>query len=381
MLNETRDKLANAEERVRGLREEKARARTVQAAAKAAAEESGTEASLNAARAATDAVSGIDIAIDEASAQQMLLLQRVADAESGMSGFSTPTMNGWEEASRRLSLSGGNLRVDVPAGSLLSPRRLTPVPASPDSPGNRYLWPVLESQPFGSGDGDLVATDYTVSFSNAELTGTTGNVEIETATDAQKATLSPTIALATPSAKTFAVVGKNVPSQLFDSQLALQAFLSSELGRRLADKIDAHVVTAIQAATPPNSTSGSDLVAKIRNSISSMRTLGGDPTVIAMTPADAGALDLTEDTAGNHVFRVDLEGSGNPVWSLQVRESPTVTAPTLVDPSRIGLTYLGGASVLADPFSSMETNLVKVRAEVEAKFHVRNVQQGAYRIA
>jgi hypothetical protein len=35
---------------------------------------------------------------------------------------------------------------------------------------------------------------------------------------------------------------------------------------------------------------------------------------------------------------------------------------------------------LVDPYSSMERNLVRVRAEVEATFHVRNVAQGAFGI-
>jgi hypothetical protein len=122
-------------------------------------------------------------------------------------------------------------------------------------------------------------------------------------------------------------------------------------------------------------------VAKIRNAVADARDLGSEPTVIALTPADAAALDLTQDGAGNYVFSLRLAGSGSPVWSLQVREVPDVSAPLLVDPRALGLIYTGDGTVLVDPYSSMERNLVRVRVEVEAKMHVRNVGQGAFAIA
>jgi hypothetical protein len=78
---------------------------------------------------------------------------------------------------------------------------------------------------------------------------------------------------------------------------------------------------------------------------------------------------------------VAVEGSGVPIWSLLVREVPSLSDPLLVDPALLGLSYVGTGEVLVDPYSAMTTNQVRARAEIEAAFHVRNIAQGAYVIA
>jgi hypothetical protein len=132
------------------------------------------------------------------------------------------------------------------------------------------------------------------------------------------------------------------------------------MARQLDATIDAHVTGAIEAAGTPNGSTGADLVAKIRNGIADMRDLGGEPTHIALSPSNAAGLDLIQDSAGNYVFALRLAGSGSPVWSLQVREA-AVSDPLLVDPRAVGLDYSGEGSVLVDPYSSMERNLVRAR--------------------
>ena len=52
----------------------------------------------------------------------------------------------------------------------------------------------------------------------------------------------------------------------------------------------------------------------------------------------------------------------------------------LIDPAVLGVLYTGTGTILADPYSAMERNLVRVRIEGEALFHVRDVA-GAYVIA
>lgn len=382
MHEETRDKLSQADDRLRALRQEKARATKMLGSAKSAFSESSEDTKGGAARVlneAAAAVASVEDAISKVGEEQVGLLRRLGDAEAGVSGFSSPGVNGWRVAADKLDLSAGVLRADVSAASLLAPSAVrTPTPSTPSTPtapvSNRWLFPALAQTPFGADFGDLVATDFVVSTSQSAVSG----VEIAVASDTEKATLPVTVTLATPTAREFAVVVPNVPAKLFDSQDALRAFLSVEMSRRLNDAYDAHVVGAIEAASPPHGSTGADLPAKIRNGVASMANLGATPTVLALSPADAASLDLTTD-AGGYIFSVRLAGSGSPIWSLQVREAPACSAPLLVDPS-LGLTYAGEGSILVDPFTGLSVNQVKVRSEIEAKFHIRNIL-GAYSIS
>ena len=52
----------------------------------------------------------------------------------------------------------------------------------------------------------------------------------------------------------------------------------------------------------------------------------------------------------------------------------------LIDPAVLGVLYTGTGTILTDPYSAMERNLVRVRIEGEALFHVRDIA-GAYVIA
>ncbi len=392
MLHDLRDRLGALEDRLRSLREERMRAAQVAEAAKAAyggAREDTEPAAFAAAKQASDAVKAVEAKIDEASEGQVELLRRLGDAEQGRAGLSYIGVDGWGEAARKLDLARNELRFDVSAAALLTPtlppsqRQSVPPPAQGAASGaappvsNRWLYPVLQSAPFGSSSGDLAATDFVLDVTQDALTG----VEIAPATDTEKSVLTPDIGLANPVARTFAIVNEGLPEQLFSNQDALRAALSADLGRRLSESFDSHVVWKIEAATPPHASTGSDLVTKIRNAIADARDLGSTPTHVALTPSDCATLDLSEDGAGHMIFRVDREGSGSPVWSLQVREVPTISHPTLIDPVLLGLSYYAGATILVDPYTGLSSNQVRVRVECEAVFHVRNIGQGAFSIS
>jgi hypothetical protein len=402
MHDEIRQGLNEVESRIRGLREERARLKKVFDSAKAAYTESlaaGGEDNDSAARAAAmgakSALDQVDQKLADAQEDQLGLLRRLGDRESGVAGFASPGLDGWNEAARKLSLADGDLRIDVPGASLIQAQVQAPsLPSSPSdgsfrvasqqpatvpSASIRYLYPVFSQSPFG-GPGDLNATDYTVQFDQTELTGVERDPD---QTSPAKATITPTIALANPSARTFAVVLDAVPARVFDSQGALRQLLGVEMARQLDQAIDAHTVDVIENASPPSGSTGTDLVTKIRNAISDMRDLGGEPSVIALTPSDAASLDLSvQPGTGDYIFATRISGEGSPVWSVVVREVPTITNPTLIDPNRLGVLYAGDGSVLVDPFGpNLKTNQVSVRTEVEARMHVRNIEQGAFVIA
>src|SRR5438093_1584063 len=91
----TSEKLAELEQKIRALREEKARAVKVKDSAVNAAEATDDQASYDAAKAAVDAVKAIDARLEECNEQQVTLL-RMAGGPTTFSGGS-----GWEEAARQ----------------------------------------------------------------------------------------------------------------------------------------------------------------------------------------------------------------------------------------------------------------------------------------
>ncbi|MEO8092062.1 MAG: hypothetical protein ABI726_05070 [bacterium] len=386
-----RAELSGIESELRSLREQQAKARKAKDATVKAHDTNPGDEAYAAAEAASDLLTQIEKQIERLTSNQIDVLKEVGDGE-GYGRFkpaTLPRIDGWDEASKTLSLQDGDLRYDVSAQSLIrgqatlrpTPPEARNLPVSSPADRGRFLYPVMEQQPFGSAPGDLAATDFVVTFDMTELTGLTG---VERAPDAitPKAELSPTITMATVAARQHAVVLDAVPSKIFDTQTALRALLGTEMARRVDQSIDSHVVAKIEAANPPNSESGADLVAKIRNGIKSMHDLGGDPLVLALTPTDAAGLDLLgQPGSGDYLFTTHIAGSGSPVWSLIVREVPGIAAPTLISPQVLGVLYLGTGSVLVDPFKNLETNQVRARVELEATYHIRNAVQGAYVIA
>ncbi len=387
MLNPNdKAKLGDLDKAIRATRISRAEALKLVTAADAAAKAHPTAETQETAKLAKARLAQVDTGLGELEVRQSEALGDLANLEGGRADLGLSSADdGWSKAAASLDLDHGQLRVNVQASDLLRPAAAVSPPKPPPGgpspaipPAVRYLYPALASAPFGNQTSDLAATDFVIAASTFE-NAVTGGVEIGTATTTTKATMPLTVTIATPTARTFAIVAEAVPAKLFETQAALNAFLSTEMSRRLGDAYDSHVVSAIESATPPNGSTGTDLVAKIRNAIAEARDLGSEPTVIALTPSDAASLDLSTDDGG-YVFNVKAANGGDGVWQLAVREAPAVTHPLLIDPARIGLSYLATGTVLADPYSAMKTNQVRLRAEVEAKFHVRNIAQGAYSI-
>ena len=403
-MQQIKAQLEGIEEKLRGLREERARAVKVREAAKAAVAASPDgeegEPAYQAAQASVTAVNEIEQRIDAEQQRQMELLKSLGDYEHGRSGFTLGGVSGWEKASRELDLGRGELRVGVEAASLVA-QSVSPTPPAPSfpravpvggagaadatAPGttNRWTYPVFNYTPFGPSPGDLVTTDFVVSFTQDPASGLTGVERVDPAASTpDKTTLPLSAALATPAAHQFAVIAEALPAVIFNNQGALQQLLSVEMGRRLSEAIDSHVVDTIEATSGlPSGSTGANLIERIRNGIASMHNAGGAPSVIALTPGDAATLDLSTDAGGYVFVRIAGTAGQQTVWRLAVRESPSVNAPLLIDPERLGVLFLGNAEVLADPFSSLKQNLVRVRVEAEGRMHVRNIRQGARAIA
>ncbi len=156
--------------------------------------------------------------------------------------------------------------------------------------------------------------------------------------------------------------------------------MEQELRRRIDVEIDTHVVEAILTSAPVSGSTGSDLIAKARNAVAAHRQLRSSPSVLALNPDDSASLDLTtEDGSGAYVFVIRSSGA-DVLWTLTVVESPAVDDPILIDPARLGVLLTGAGSLVADPYSGLERNVVRLRCEVEAVAHIRSAA-GAYVIA
>ncbi len=218
--------------------------------------------------------------------------------------------------------------------------------------------------------GAASVTDFTVSFTQPTVTG----LERAPAAVTTKPTLPATYALATPDVRQHAILAEDVPVRLFDSA-AFPAFLDTESKRQVDLSVDRHVQSQIAAASPPSGSTGTGLIAKIRNAVAASRALGAWPTTLLVSPTDSSALDLSV-TGGDsmYVFALRDTGTGSPLWALQVIESAAVTNPTLIDPGRAAVLYVGRGSVVVDATSGLKTNVARIRTEIEALLHVRNPQ-------
>src|SRR5262245_26989549 len=115
-MQEIREQLHQVEDRLRALRQDKARGIKIREAAKKAYAESdvGEDSPLyQAALEAVNTVAGIEAELQSGQEQQTALLKQVGDLEAGQSGFTLGGESGWATAARRLDLNAGELRADV----------------------------------------------------------------------------------------------------------------------------------------------------------------------------------------------------------------------------------------------------------------------------
>ncbi len=240
----------------------------------------------------------------------------------------------------------------------------------------RFLYPSFQRTRLEK--GELALWDYKQKGSRT----VTGEVERDPVSTEEKATLDLEVELETPSLRTFAVVVANVPVKLLEAEEALRAFLETEMAYQVNLAVDRHVLAQIAAAAPPVGETGATIIEKVRTAVSAMRALGAQPTMLALSPTDAAALDTMKTGTGG-LEQYIFVGEGNEVGSvpslfgLAVLELPHIEKPMLLDPKIAGVLYSATGLLLIDPYSGMTKNVVRLRMEVEGLLHVRDVS-GVY---
>ncbi len=333
--------------------------------------------------------------IEDLTAVQVATLKMFGETPRGRRDQNGPRAgeggggDGWATAARELSIADGRLRVDMPARDLLaaglkvnpgeggftSPARDVPgVTASGQD--HRGLYGVFPRE--NVEQGDLALTEWVQTGSRS----VEGEVEREPTATSEKAKLSTELTLETPALVQWAVVIEKVPAKLFDAVPALQDWLTNELKYQVELGVDAHCLVQIAAASPPVGETGATLIEKVRNAIAAMRALGANPTVLALDPTTAAALDVMktgEEGMESYLFASRATGSSSPLFGCNVVEVPNLSKPLLIDPGLTGILYTAVGSVLVDPYSGMDSNEVRVRCEIDGLLHCRDIS-GVYEI-
>jgi hypothetical protein len=232
----------------------------------------------------------------------------------------------------------------------------------------RYVYPSLPSAPLGD---NLAVSEYV----ETSAPSVTGSVERDPLDTSEKATLEVSFDYAAEKAKQLAVVVPDIPNAILNSFPAFSGLINDRMQRELDESADAHVLAQVDASGPDGGGSGSDMIADLRNGVAAMRDKGANPTIAAIAPDDAAALDLTQVGADNlYLFSLRSTGDSSPLFGLRFVEAKNVSPGTvyLIDPNVLGVLYEGTSRFLADPYTKMSKNLTSLRLEQDALFHVRN---------
>jgi hypothetical protein len=339
-----------------------------------------------------DDLAEIDDRIENLQEAQVGLLEMLGgDQRTGRNGprnVDSPADDGFAYVAHELNLAEGRNRVNLPLGDLLRSPAMAAVKVTPSSGisaptvsapfmqlarDERHVWMLFPT-------GERLNPD-TAAIQDYRQKGSrtvTGSVPRDPVATTSKAKLGLEVELVNTPLKQFAVVVEKVPSKLFDFIPAFQAFLNSEMAFQISLALDVHCLAQITAATPPSGLEGATLIEQVRNGVAAMRARGAKPSVLALSPTDAAALDVQTSGADDaYIFATRDTGSSSPLFGNAIVEVPNLSAPVLIDPTILGAMYDGTATWLADPFSGLDTNEVRLRCEMEALLHIRDIA-GAY---
>lgn len=263
-----------------------------------------------------------------------------------------------------------------PASTALS--SIQPSGVTPYGKDSRFLWPSLPSEDVGS---NTAVEDF-----KQTARAVTGDVERAVDATTTKASLDVTITAAVQAIKQFAITIDSIPNIVLESSSQMASFLSGEGQFQVNKALDDHVLDQIVAATPAFGNTGTTTIDKVRNAIAAMHALGANPDVLVINPGDLAALDLFRvggSTTTDGPYAIDTtRGASTPLWGLRIVERIGGGSDPmyLIDTNMLGHLYLGRVRVEADPFTEFKKNLTTLRVEMNALYHIRNIQ-GARRIA
>ena len=124
---------------------------------------------------------------------------------------------------------------------------------------------------------------------------------------------------------------------------AFRTLVNGDMLTAFQDGLDNLVVTEIALAAGSVDNSGDDLFEQLRKGVTAVQGEGFNPTVAAVSPEDAEALDLTRSGGsttddGPFVLAPAPRGQAfSPLWNMQIRIVKDLVNPIVLDPSAVTL--------------------------------------------
>ncbi len=170
-----------------------------------------------------------------------------------------------------------------------------------------------------------------------------------------------TVALVHTPLKQVATVISGIPNIVWRQQEPrIGDLLDGELRLALSEALDAQAVAAVAAATLTAGGTGSTLAARVRRAMTVVEAAGFQPDTVALSPADAEALDLE--------LLATLNSSNTlPNWGLNVRIGKHVTTGFVFDSTAFATVHASPIELQAFEENAGKSNTTLLRAELNAE--------------
>jgi hypothetical protein len=220
----------------------------------------------------------------------------------------------------------------------------------------RYLYPVLKTNSLSPTDASV---QWVVETARALAAPSTMVRAVDAVTTKPESAV--TVVLQSLPLKQVAHKIGGIPNIVFrQSNPDLQGLLNGELRLGLAEALDYLVFQAIGAATIAVGGTGSNMAIRVRKAMTTLEAAGYQPDTVALSPADAEALDLE--------LLATLNSSNTlPNWGLNVRVSKSITTSLVLDASAFATLHAGPVELTSFEENFGGTNSVLVRGELNAQ--------------
>jgi hypothetical protein len=263
---------------------------------------------------------------------------------------------GWDEY-RTVTWAAGTALTD------LNPVRQAGVPLGYDT---RWLYPVL---PTTAVDAATTSIQY-VRQSARTLAGTAVVRPLDSVS--AKPDVASTVEYTSTQLSQVAAISKDVP-RILGNQPIFQSIVESDLRLSINDGLDEVARRGLATAGTAAAVTGTDVLQKVRKAVTVVQAQGYNPTVLAIDPAGAEALDLLQ-TVGSEKFYVWGPGRATPTGPFGLTMRIWKTAGTaLLDADAFGRMYVAPVELRAFEQDAGQTNRTTYRMETNAAFTVERL--------
>jgi Escherichia/Staphylococcus phage prohead protease len=248
----------------------------------------------------------------------------------------------------------------------LNPVRREGVPLGYDT---RWLYPVL---PQTSVSDATTAVSY-LRQSGRVLAGTAVIRPLDSVTT--KPSVAGTAELVTAQLSQVAAIHPDVP-RIHAAQPIFQSIIENDLRLSINDGLDEVVRRGVSTAGTAPAVTGTDVLQKVRKTMTIVQAQGYQPSVLAIDPAGAESLDLLQ-TVGSEKFYVWGPGRATPTGPFGLTMRVWKTARTaLLDADAFGRLDTSPVELRAFEQDAGATNRQTYRMETNATFTVERLSAG-----